>query len=135
MSICTPRTDAISVKAISGSTLDNDVVDSFIQAATVIIDSVQTCATNAGVTDMALAQAETWLTAHLLAVSNVGQSNGSGIKKKETFENYSVEWSTAASTGQGILATHYGMTANALTLGCLQEADKRNVAILFAGGE
>jgi len=134
MSICTPRTDAPTVKVISGSTLDLGVIDAFIQSASLIIDGVADCATAAGVTEEQLTLAECWLTAHLLSISKVGQSDGTSLKKREKFENYDVEWATGVARGDGILATHYGTVANSLTKGCLQEADMRNAVVFFAGG-
>lgn len=133
MSICSPRTDAASVQVISGSTLDSDTIDAFIESASLIIDGVVDCATAVGVTEEQLTAAECWLTAHLLSVSKVGQGNGISLKKREKFENYDIEWATGKVEGDGILATHYGTTANSLTKGCLQEMDKRNVGIFFAG--
>jgi len=134
MTICSPRTDSDSVETISGTTLGSGVIDMFIQSATLVIDSIATCASNYGVTDEQLSLAECWLTAHMISISDVGQANGTGVKKSETFENYKVEYAVSASTGQGVLSTGYGRTANSLTKGCLAEVDKRQAKVGFCGG-
>lgn len=133
MSICEPRTDAASVQKISGSTLDSDTIDAFIESASLIVDGIADSATDAGVTEEQLTAAECWLTAHLLSMSKVGQSDGTNLKKREKFENYDIEWATGMARGDGVLASHYGTVANSLTKGFLQEMDKRNVGIFFAG--
>ncbi len=133
MAICEPRTDPTSVRDINGSTLEDNQISPFIQAANSIVNRVQACAMAAGVSDSDLAIAEAWLAAHLMAVSNVGQKDNTSLKKSEKFENYSVEWATGQATGEGVMATHYGSMANTLTNGCLQEAGKRNFGLMFAG--
>ena len=77
------------VKAITGSTLDDAVIQPFIDAAACIMERVAFCTTAKNITDECLTQACTWLAAHLLTSSAVGED--SATVKKERFENYSVE--------------------------------------------
>lgn len=133
MSLCAPLTDPTSVRDINGSTLEDNQISPFIQAAAVVIGQVTVCATAAGVDANGLAVAEAWLTCHLMAVTAVGQKDKVSVKESEKFENYSVKWATGAATGEGVMATHYGQMANTLTNGCLQEAGMRNFGLLFAG--
>ncbi len=133
MSNC--RADFKEVIAINKSELDEPSINAFITPANLIIDAA---VADCGVTIAleSLHQAEIWLTAHLMAVSNAGQDEGSGTgtKKKETFENYTIEWATSAAKGDAIMSTHYGQMANTMMKGCLVEQDKRQAGILFAGG-
>lgn len=126
------RTDATKVKLITGSSLDDSVIDVFINAANCIINQIEPCTIGKGIPDECLVDAETFLAAHLLTRSSVGQS--SGALKRETFEKYTAEWAQNAGTGTGVLSSGYGEDANALTGGCLQEVDKRTPVIGFFGG-
>ena len=126
------RTTPEAVKAITGSTLDDSVIQAFIDAASCIIDQVEACVIGKGISQECLTTAETFLASALLVKSSVGQS--SGALKRETFENYTVEWAQSQITGQGLLSNGYGETANALTGGCLQEVDKRTPLLFYTGG-
>lgn len=126
------RTAPAEVKAITGSTLDDAVIQIFIDAASCIIDQIEACTIGKGISSDCLVKAETFLAAHLLSLSGVGQT--SGIKKRETFENWTVEYAISSFSGTGVMSTPYGMSANSLTGGCLQEVDKRTPVIFFTGG-
>lgn len=126
------RTTPAEVKAINGSKLDDTVIDIFIDAASCIIDQIEACTIGKGISSDCLSKAETFLSAHLLSLSGVGQA--SGIKKRETFENWTVEYAISSFSGTGIMSTPYGMSANSITGGCLQEVDKRTPVIGFFGG-
>lgn len=121
------------VRAITGSTLDDAALQPFLDAAACILERIEGCTTAKGVTTSCLDQAEAWLAAHLLTLSTVGQAAGTGVKKHETFENYTVEYVVGSYSGSGIKATSYGNTANELTGGCLQEADKTPFQVCFFG--
>lgn len=130
MAITPPTPD--DVKAINGSTLDDTAIQPFIDAAMCIIGQVEACMVGKGISDSCQTSAAAWLAAHLMA--SAGIDNSSRVKKRETFEQYTVEWAQSQITGQGILSTSFGATANAMSGGCLQETDKRNVNIFFFGG-
>jgi hypothetical protein len=121
------RTTPADVKAISGSTVDDSIVEMFIDAATCMIDQV--VANGSKATDPCLASAETFLSAHIMAGSGVDE----GLLTKETFENYSKEVQRSVQ-GEGVLGTQYGVTANALVNGMLIDLDKRPAGVIFAGG-
>lgn len=122
---------AADVKAITGSTLDDAALQPFLDAAECILDQVATCTTAKGVTAACLDQACAWLASHLLVMSSLGQD--SAVVAKERFENYTVERVVGGFTGKGVLQTTYGQTANALSGGCLQEADKAPMQVCFFG--
>lgn len=126
------RTTPAAVKAITGSTLDDSVIEIFIDSASCIIDQIEACTIGKGISSDCLINAETFLAAHLLTRSSIGQS--SGALKRETFENYTQEWAQNTGTGTGVLSSGYGEDANALTGGCLQEVDKRTPTLFFTGG-
>lgn len=122
---------AAEVRAITGSTLDDAAIAPFLAAADCILDRVSACTTRKGVTPGCLDIAAAWLAAHLLTLSSVGQE--SGVKRRETFENYTVEYVVGSYGSAGIKATSYGNTANELAGGCLQEADKAPAQVCFFG--
>ncbi len=126
------RADPADVRAINGADLTDPFITPFITAANCIIDRVAaTCPT---LTNSCLKQAEVWLSAHMMAVTGVGQEAGAGSVKTERFENYSITWANNQGTGEGVLSTSYGQMANTLTNGCLVELDKRQATIGFFGG-
>ena len=127
------RTTPTDVRLINGSTLADAAIDAFILPASQMIDKVVANGCAADVDDPTLKSAETFLTCHIMATTGVGESGGGGLKTSETFENYSVEFERSMS-GDGVLGTSYGKTANMLLDGCLIDLDKRKAQFLFAGG-
>lgn len=127
------RTTPAQVRAITGSTLDDTSIDPFIEAANILVDRTVANGCASSLSDETLTTAETFLASHLLANSGAGESGGGGIKTKEQFENYQVEFQRAMA-GDGLLGSQYGMTANALLNGCLIDLDKRQAGIVFFGG-
>lgn len=128
-----PRTTPEQVKAINGSTLSDPAISSFIVAAECLVDKVVAsgCVDDASLD--CLTSAETFLTCHIMSGSGAGEKGGGGIKTEEKFENYSVKFQRSVS-GDGVLGTSYGSTANSLLNGCLVELDKRKVNIFGYGG-
>ena len=97
-------------------------VDDFIEAASCIVDDmVESCSKTFN--DNRLTKIELWLTAHLYAIRNP-------ILMKEKFENAENTYQVATS-GEGILSTTYGQTANTLSGGCLKDVDMRETQIYF----
>lgn len=127
----TPPTPA-DVKAINGSTLDDSAIQPLIDAAVCILSQVEACMVGKGISDDCQTSAAAWLAAHLM--SSAGIDNKSRVKSEEKFENYSVKWAQSQVTGQGIMGTTFGMTANGMSGGCLQEVDKRQSQIFMFGG-
>lgn len=122
---------AEDVRLITGSTLSDTELQPFLSVASCVIDSIAACTTAKGVSQDCLTQAEAWLASHALSLSPLGAS--AGTVKKEKFEGYSIDRGISQSTGQGVMATNYGETANLLTLGCLQDADKAPALICSFG--
>ena len=120
------------VKAINGSTLEDSAIQPFIDAAVCIMTQVEACMIGKGISDSCQTQAAAWLAAHLMA--SAGIDNKSRVKSEEKFEGYSVKWAQSQVSGQGIMGTTYGMTANSMSGGCLQETDKRNFQTFGFGG-
>ena len=125
---CTPD----DVRAITGSDASDEAIQPFIDAAQCIIDGLAGCMTSKGVLQSDQDKACAFLAAHIMSSSKVGQ-DGIGTKRRETFENYTVEWAMSSLSGQGPLSTSYGQTANLLTRGCLQESYKAPSAVCFFG--
>ena len=120
------------VRAINGSTLDDAAIQPFIDASVCILTQVEACMIGKGISEACQTQASAYLAAHLMALTPLGQSTN--VKKSEKFENYSVELAMGDYSATGVLSTPYGSTSNAMSGGCLQEVDKRNIGIFFAGG-
>lgn len=119
------------VKVITGSTVDDSVISVFIDAAACIMGRVSACTTARGVSAACIDQATAFLAAHLLTTSSVGVD--SAVVTKERFENWSIERAVGSYSGTGVLATPYGASANAITGGCLKEADKTPMQVCFFG--
>lgn len=130
MTITAPTPD--QVRAISGSTKDDAVISAFIAPAVCIAEQAELCMTGKGLSDDCQTSVATWLAAHLMASSGI--DNSSRVKKRETFENYTVEWAQSTVSGDGIMSSTFGQTANTISGGCLAEIDKRNTFIGFFGG-
>ena len=56
------------------------------------------------------------------------------VRSEEKFENWSVKRAVGTFSGSGVMGTTYGVTANALSGGCLQDVDNRPAAIVGIGG-
>ena len=128
-----PRATPDSVRSISGSTLTDPQINPFISAASCQVDKVVDSGCASTITEDCLASAETFLTCHIMSGSGAGEKGGGGIKTEEKFENYSVKFQRSMS-GEGVLGTSYGITANDLLDGCLVELGKRNALIFNFGG-
>lgn len=122
---------ADQVKALNGSKLDQTAIEPFLTAAACVMAGASACMTAKGIGDDCLTQAEAWLAAHFMEVSGIDQSNKQ--KKSEKFEGYSVVQAQSDMAGDGIMATRYGKVANTLTMGCLQETDKRSFLMCSFG--
>lgn len=119
------------VRAITGSTLEDTQIEPFITIAGCVVAGLSACLAAKGVDADCSSKAEVWLAAHFMSVSGV--AGDIRVKKREKFENYDVEWATAQLNGQGVKSTHYGQTANMLTMGCLAESDKSPALICSFG--
>ena len=120
------------VRAISGSDALDPVINAFACAAAAILGNVAGCMEAAGITPKQIDNACTWLTAHLMAQTPAGSDTL--LVAEERFENYMEKRAIAGFTQSGIKGTAYGDTANALTGGCLAEAEKTAAQIGFFGG-
>lgn len=118
------------VKALTGSTLADSVVQMFIDTAACFLEQIEEC--TVGITEACLTNAEVYLAAHLLVTSSVGQESAM-LAKEALGGKYSVEYLMPSVSGDGILGTPYGRVANTLTRGCLAEQDKRPVGIYSIG--
>lgn len=130
MAITPPTPD--QVRAINGSTLSDEQIQPFIDAAVCIVEQADMCMTGKGLSDSCKTSVAAYVAAHLMGVSGIDDK--SRVKSKETFENYSVEWAQAQVAGNGIMSTTFGQAANTISGGCLQEVDKRPFSIVFGGG-
>ena len=120
------------VRTINGSTLADDMIQPFIDAAVCILNQVEACMVGKKLIDACQTMASAFLAAHLMAISPIGQSTN--IKQEEKFENYSVKLAVGSYDATGVLSTPYGATANSMSGGCLQEVDKRRAFVGFFGG-
>lgn len=97
----------------------------FIAVASLQVDAIaQGCA--ASLSDDQLKNVELYLSAHLVALSDQTVA-----LKSEKFENAENVYQTGAF-GEGVLSTNFGQTANALSNGCLSQAQKPQSQVCFA---
>ena len=116
-------------------TLPCNTVILFIDMATCIIERALPCITQKEISEACIKLAETAIAAHLLSVSGVLHAHGHGTKKKETFENWTVEWSVVNTSSQaGLFNSHFGSAANSMLGGCLTNVDKATASIFLGGG-
>ena len=122
------------VRAINGSDATDEEIQPFIDAAICILDGVKACTTGKGVSQDCLDKAAAFLAAHLMSSTNGGNSTETLPVTEERFENYAIKRAISSNdTGSGLTGTPYGQAANALTRGCLAEADKSPAVIAFFG--
>ena len=118
------------VREITGSTLEDSIIQPFITAAGCIMLRVADCTAtmDAGCVDVA----ETYVAVHLLTISPVGK--GSGTITKETIRGkYSVEYLVSQVSKGGMLSTQYGQMANDMLDGCLAQLGKTPVSFHSIG--
>lgn len=119
------------VKAITGSELDDSVITPFLTVADHLLNNISEQIQ--GLADEHRGSLETYLAAHLLVSSTVGQD--SALVTKESINGkYSVEYLTPKASGEGILSSNFGLIANSLSGGYLAETDKRPINLLSIGG-
>lgn len=118
------------IRAITGSALDDTALLPFIVSADCIIADVVANGCAAGKSQDCLDQAANYLGSHFLATSKVGEKTAT--IESERFENYQVKLKTGSNTGEGILSTSYGQSANMLLGGCLTSLDNPPAEVEFA---
>lgn len=118
------------VRSITGSTLSDSEIQPFLDAASAILESVS--GYTASLSTTVVTQAETYLTAHLLTTSPVGDASKQ-VRRESITSEYSVEYLTPFNLEQGILSTQYGQTANMLLGGVLAQLDKTPVSFNVIG--
>lgn len=124
------RATSADVVSITKTTTDDTTIKVFINVSNTLINAA--IANGCTVTDATtLAQAESFLAAHLLTTSGAGEEGGGRVKKKEKFENYSVEFAMGDIKGEGILSTNYGEVANMLMDGCLSDVNSEPATVEF----
>ena len=126
-----PTTTPAEIKAINGSEALDAQIQPFASAAICIMISIAECLADKEITDSCADEACTWLGAHLMAGSPIGQETLT--VKKESFENWSEERVVSSFSGEGVKSTFYGQTANTLTGGCLAELDMRPAGFFSVG--
>ncbi len=121
------------VRDLTGLT-DPPVTDAQIQAAIntagCLIEQTLACGCATGISDACLTRAATYIAAHILELSGAG-GGAAGAKTEERFENYMVKFALSSASGDGIMATHYGQTANDLLGGCLMKLKNGAASVDF----
>jgi len=119
------------VRSITCTDLDDTALAPFLEAANCIVERASACIAGKGVSQDCIDLASSYLASHLFTLSCKGKE--SRTIKRETFENYTVEYAVSQVSGQGILSTTYGQAANGMLGGCLSEVDKQQSVICFFG--
>lgn len=108
------RATPADVKCIKPTTLDDAVVQCFIDAATLVVDRVAECGS---FTDPELKQIEIFYSAHLLSASDPDLV-------EEKVEGFTNKFARGSNSGTGVKSSQYGQMANTMSRGCLAELDK-----------
>ena len=113
------RTDSETVKNIIDTSLENDAIVPFIELASRMVDDKLT---GQGMSDDKLKDIETWLTAHLIAITKERQA------RSEKVGDITFEFTDIESTG--LRSTTYGQMAVMLDdSGALEKASKKRAYI------
>jgi len=115
------RTTATKVKEIISTSLDDTIIDGYINGATLLIDNV--LGTNTTLGDELLAEIERWLSAHMLASTREQQLKAAKAgSASATFQGV---------TGKGLESTLYGQNVLMLdTTGAFASLGGKSVSIL-----
>lgn len=127
---CTVATPSL-VRALTGTTLSDEVISPFLDAAECIISAIpDECISTLSAS--CIASATGYLAAHLLASSNAGKEAAT-IVKESLNGKYSVEYLSKNASGEGVLSTNFGSTANMMLCGALVDLNKRPVRFFSIG--
>lgn len=125
------RTSIAEVRAILPS--DTQLVDTQIQAAidaaTCIVDRIADSYCGESLSAACLLQIETYLAAHFCAVTE----NTLSLSAESSDGCCTTSVKYGFKFGDGILGTPFGIMANTLSSGCLQEFDKSPANIFSIG--
>lgn len=119
-----------NVKDITGSTVEDVAIQPFLNAASCVMNRISSCTES--MSSKCKDQLEAYIASHLLVTSAVGQDDML-VTKESLNGKYSVEYLSPSATGQGIMGTTYGQTANAMSGGCLAQLDKKPVGLFSIG--
>ena len=98
------RTTAAEVKQIIATTLADSIVDAYISGATELVTN--TIGTDTTLSDTLKAEIERWLTAHMMATTQVRQlKSGAAGSAKAVYQG---------ETGKNLDASHYGQMVKTL---------------------
>tara|TARA_R110002096_G_C14370680_1_gene704825 strand:+ start:55 stop:423 length:369 start_codon:yes stop_codon:yes gene_type:complete len=121
MSRVTPE----QVKAIIDTSLDDPVIQVWIDAANTIVNSNADCI---GGDEALLTQVELYLSAHFVGMLD---PEIRGFVTKEKLEVFETTYSNPVSIKNNIDNTPYGTTANMLSNGCLANTSDKTADVCF----
>lgn len=119
------RVTPTEVKAIVATTLDDPVVQVWIDAANSVVNENTACI---GGDDALLTQVELYLSAHFIALVDPGLDR-SRVSKEKT-EELETDYNVTKLMGN-VNDTVYGTTANMLSKGCLTNANQAIATVDF----
>lgn len=127
---------AADVRAITGlpDTIADDRIAPFISIAATMLNRIAVCLASKGITEQSdIDEMQKWLAAHYISISPVGKD--AGLVVEEKFENYSKKTanSKVSDSMTGVMSSHYGQTANDISMGCLKAIGLRAPSIGFFG--
>lgn len=122
------RVTPTEVKEIVSTTLDDSVVQVWINGAHTIVNDNADCI---GAEESVLKQVELFLSAHFVAMLDPELR---GFVTKEKLDVFETSYSNPVKLSETIDNTPYGTAANMLSGGCLVSSSKRVCKILALGG-
>lgn len=119
------RVTPSEVKAIVATSLDDAVVQVWIDGAHSVVNSVSGCV---GSDEALLKQVELYLSAHMVAMLDPALR---GFITKEGPSGFETSYSNPVSVKNCIDGTPWGMTANMLSNGCLANTSDKAASACF----
>lgn len=121
------RVTPAEVKAVVSTTLDDAVVQTWIDAANAVVNSKSDCI---GGDEDLLTQIELMLSAHFVAMLDPELR---GFVTKEKLDVFETTYSNPVTLKNTIDNTPYGTTANMLSGGCLASTTEKAATVEFFG--
>jgi len=121
------RTTKEEVRTVNPSleSMPDATLDAMISAANTMVNKLAESDCGSSLSDETLTQIETWLAAHYATVADPNAAGATEVKFEGSMKKYAI----AQSSGEGILSTRYGQTADNLSCGCLVELQLRNTTV------
>ena len=115
---------------LTDSSLSSVLLQNFIDVASAVIDEVESDGLVVSAT--ASTSAESYLAAHIMLSTSMGQSGGGLTVSQYSVQGITSKYDIATIAGEGFTSTRYGQIANMLLKGALVEQSEKRASVGFA---